>query len=188
MKNKTGGLAAAAAVAVLATACGASTSSSASAPTYTQEVALTQCMRGHGVPDFPDPDSAGGYTLTTNGSIEGAGGAAIDINSGQAQKAYGDCRHVLPGAPSIAQLEQLEQQAQQRRAKELPELLKFSQCMRGHGVPDFPDFGSGGQSPPPGGGAALDPNSPQFKTAEAACQHLLPPGAKISVNASGSAR
>lgn len=188
MKNMTGRLAAAAALAVLATACGGSTSSSAGAPTYAQEVAFAQCMRGHGVPDFPDPNSLGGYTLTNNGSIEGAGGAAVDINSSQAQKAYGDCRHVLPGGPSIEQLEQLEQQAQQRRAKELPELLRFSQCMRGHGVPDFPDLGSSGQSPPPGGGAALDPNTPQFKTAEAVCQHLLPPGAKISVNASGSAQ
>jgi hypothetical protein len=187
MKNMTVGLAAAAALAVLATACGGSTSSSASAPTYAQEVALAQCMRSHGVPDFPDPNSSGSYTLTSNGSIEGAGGAAVDVNSSQAQKAYGDCRHLLPGGPSIAQLEQMEQQAQQRRAKELPELLRFSQCMRGHGVPNFPDFGSS-QSPPPGGGAALDPNTPQFKTAEAVCQHLLPPGAKISVNPSGSAQ
>ena len=52
-------LAAAAAVAVLATACGAAAPSSASPPTYAQELALAQCMRGHGVPGFPDPQASG---------------------------------------------------------------------------------------------------------------------------------
>ena len=68
MNDKTGGnraprragaLAVAAAVAVLATACGGSAPSSASAPTYAQELALAQCMRGHGVPNFPDPRHRG---------------------------------------------------------------------------------------------------------------------------------
>ena len=48
---------------------------SASAPTYAQELALAQCMRGHGVPNFPDPSASGGYTLTSNGSLEGDGAA-----------------------------------------------------------------------------------------------------------------
>ncbi len=71
MNDKTGGnrgprragaLAVAAAVAALATACGGGASSSASAPTYVQELALAQCMRSHGVPNFPDPNASGGYT------------------------------------------------------------------------------------------------------------------------------
>ncbi len=197
MNDKTGGnrgpwrdagaLAVAAAVAVLAAACGSGASSSASAPTYAQEIALAACMRSHGVPTFPDPSASGGYTLTSNGSIEGAGGSAIDINSSQAQAAYGDCRHLIPGGPSISQLEQLQQQEQQRQEQALPMLLKYSQCMRGHGVPSFPDLGSGGQSPPPGKGAVINPNSPQFQAAAAACQHLLPPGAHISVHTNASA-
>jgi len=112
-----GALAVAAAVAMLATGCGVvhislgggSASSSASAPAYAQVLALAQCMRSHGVPSFPDPNASGGYSLTPNGSLEGAGGS-VDIDSSQAQAAYGDCRHVLPGAPSISRLEQLEQQ------------------------------------------------------------------------------
>ena len=62
-RRRAGALAAAAAVAVLATACGGSAPSSASAPTYAQEIALAQCMRGHGVPDFPDPRCIGGLHL-----------------------------------------------------------------------------------------------------------------------------
>jgi hypothetical protein len=186
-RRRAGALAVAAAVAVLATACGGSAPSSASAPTYAQEIALAQCMRGHGVPNFPDPNASGGYTLTSNGSIGGAGGASIDIDSSQAQAAYGECRHLLPGGPSISQLEQDVQQEQQRQEQALPMLLKYSQCMRSHGVPNFPDFGQSDQSPAPGNGAGINPNSPQFQAALTACHHLLPPGAHVSIHTNGSA-
>ena len=204
MNNKTGGnrglrcvgaLAVAAAVAMLVAGCGvhvsfgggSSASSSASAPSYAQELSLAQCMRSHGEPGFPDPNTSGGYTLTSNGSIAGAGGASIDIGSSQAQAAYGDCRHLLPGAPSISQLEQDVLQQQQQQAKALPLLLKYSQCMRSHGVPNFPDLGQSDQSPVPGNGAPINPSSPQFQAASTVCQRLLPAGAHISIHASGSA-
>ncbi len=191
--RRAGALAVAAAVAVLAAGCGVvhislggGSASSSSAPTYAQELALAQCMRGHGVPGFPDPNASGGYTLTPNGSIEGAGGSSIDINSSRAQAAYGDCRHLLSGAPSISQLEQDVQQEQQRQARALPELLKWEQCVRGHGVPDF-NPGLGGQSPAPGNSGAINTNSPQFQAALTACQHLLPPGTHVSIRATRSA-
>ena len=155
MNDKTGGnrgprrvgaLAVAAAVAVLATACsGGSAPPSASAPTYAQVLALAQCMRSHGVPNFPDPDTAGGYALTSTGSIEGAGGSSIDIGSSQVQAAYGDCRH-LPGAPSISRLEREVQQEQQARAQAQPDVLKWEQCMRlliEQGVEIFVEIGPG---------------------------------------------
>jgi hypothetical protein len=94
VRRDAGALAVAAAVAVLATACGGgSASSSASAPTYPQELALTRCMRSHGVPNFPDPATSGGYILTSNGSLEG-NGAAISIDGSQVRAAYGDCLHL----------------------------------------------------------------------------------------------
>lgn len=187
MNDKTGGnrslrragaLAAVAAVAVLAAACGGSAPPSQSAPTYVQVLALTKCMRSHGVPNFPDPDASGGYSLTANGSLTGAGGSSVDINSSQAQAAYGDCRHLLPGGPSISQLEQDEQQEQQQQAKMLPVMLKYVHCMRSHDVPNFPapgqsKFGSGG---PP------NVSSPQYLAAASACQHLLPRGDKVSIS------
>jgi hypothetical protein len=185
-RRRAGGLAVCAAVAVLVTACGGgSAPSSASAPTYAQELALAQCMRGHGVPNFPDPSTSGGYTLTATGSLEGNGGA-ISIDGGQAQAAYGDCRHLLPGGPSIAQLEQDVQQEQQRQEQALPALLKYSQCVRSHGVPNFPDPGQGPQSPAPGRGGAVNLNSPQVQAALSACQHLLPAGAHVSIHTSRS--
>jgi hypothetical protein len=204
MKDKTGGsrhlrragalAVAAAAVATATTACGVHVNfgssggarSSASPPTYAQELALAQCMRGHGVPDFPDPSASGGYTLTSNGSLEG-NGEAVSIESSQVQAAYGDCRHLLPGGPSIAQLEQDVQQEQQRQEQELPAMLKYSQCVRGHGVPDFPDPAQNGQSPRPDAGGAVNLDSPQVQAALSACQHLLPAGAHVSIHTSKSA-
>jgi hypothetical protein len=53
--------------------------------------------------------------------------------------------------------------------------VKFSACMRSHGVPNFPD-------PSPSGGIQLTPAmgikpfSPGFKTAQQACHRLLPGG------------
>jgi hypothetical protein len=186
MNDKTGGnrglrraaaLAVVAAIAVLATACSSSPPSSASAPTYAQVLALAQCMRGHGVPNFPDPDASGDYSLASNGSLKGSGGS-VDINSSQAQAAYGDCRHLLPGGPSISQLEQAEQQEQQQQARMLPLLLKYSECMRSHGVPNFPSPGQSTFGP----GGPPSPKSPQYLAAARACQHELPPGAKVSIS------
>ena len=51
--------------------------------------------------------------------------------------------------------------------------LRFANCMRRHGQPDFPDPSSNG------GGVSfslrgVDPNSPQFQRAENACRELSP--------------
>ena len=187
MNDKTGGnraprhagtMAVVAAVAMLAAACGTSVASAVSAPTYAQVLALAQCMRSHGVPNFPAPNASGGYSLTPNGSLRGANGS-VDINSSQARAAYGDCRHLLPGGPSVSQLEQIEQQEQQRMNQMLPRLLKYSQCMRSHGVLDFP---SPGQSKASTSGAPINPNAPEYLAAARACQYLLPPGVHVSIS------
>ena len=175
--RRAGALAAAAAIAALATACGGSAASSADPPTYAQEIALVGCMRSHGVPNFPDPSAAGGYSLSADGSLVGADGS-VDIDSSQAQTAYGDCRHLLPGGPSISQLEQEVQAEQQAQAQALPLELKYSQCMRSHGVPNFPDpkiiSSSGGSQQVylPG----INPQSPAFRTAAATCGGFGPKG------------
>jgi len=46
--------------------------------------------------------------------------------------------------------------------------LKFSACMRSHGVPNFPDPTSHGPSPT----APVDKRTPAFQTAQQACQSL----------------
>ncbi len=53
--------------------------------------------------------------------------------------------------------------------------LKFANCMRSHGAPNFPDPSAGGgiQISP---GSGLNPQSPAFQAAQKTCGKLLPGG------------
>lgn len=53
--------------------------------------------------------------------------------------------------------------------------LAFSECMRSHGVSNFPDPSAGGGIKVAQGGN-ITPNSPAFKTAQTRCHKLLPGG------------
>jgi hypothetical protein len=61
------------------------------------------------------------------------------------------------------------------------DFLKFSGCMRSHGVPNFPDPGSNGIQFTPGSG--INPASPAFKSAQARCKKLLPGGGPKAASA-----
>ena len=54
------------------------------------------------------------------------------------------------------------------------QLLAFSECMRSHGVPSFPD--PNGQGIHIGPGSGIDPSSPAVKAARSTCAKLLPGG------------
>jgi hypothetical protein len=179
-------LAVVAAVAVLAAACSSAPSSDGS--TTTQEYSLAQCMRSHGVPDFPDPNPAEGFSASSFSS-NGANGT-VDLDSSQVQKAYGSCRHLLADSPNLSQLQQqiqqLQQKEQQKEEQELPVLLKYSQCMQSHGEPDFPDPPGSGQTTVPKGSALINPQSPQYLAAANACRQLLPAGLQIHLGSHAS--
>jgi hypothetical protein len=125
-----------------------------------RKVALrfSRCMRANGVPNFPDPDGSG--------ALQFGSGSGIDPRSPGVQAAMQKCHKDLP-TPHFtpAQL-----QAQKAAA------LRFSQCMRSHGVTNFPDpqFGPGGQAAVKigGPGSGFDPNSPSFQHAMQACASL----------------
>lgn len=51
--------------------------------------------------------------------------------------------------------------------------LKYAQCMRENGLPDFPDPKDGGGGIL-GEGSGIDPESQEFKDAEAKCKQYLP--------------
>src|SRR5262245_3948815 len=59
-------------------------------------------------------------------------------------------------------------------------LVAFSACMRKNGVPKFPDPQVVGRGLRLSFGSenGIDPNAPQFKRAQSACQKLLPNGGK----------
>jgi hypothetical protein len=152
---------------------GGSTSSPEGRPTQQQMVAYAQCMRTHGVPEFPEPDEG---KLLLHSSDHNGHVTGINPESAQFQGAQKACAKLAPNGgkpPSPAEQAKMQEQA-----------LRFSQCMRTHGVPDFPDpefphsgggFGvrihiGGGR----GGPSRIDPSSPQFQAAQKACQSILP--------------
>ncbi|MEN3362704.1 MAG: hypothetical protein V7637_6686 [Mycobacteriales bacterium] len=54
--------------------------------------------------------------------------------------------------------------------------VKYSQCMRAHGVPKFPDPGGNGGIALDAGKLGVDPRSTVFKAAEKACESVRPKG------------
>jgi hypothetical protein len=109
---------------------GGSSSTESDAGTQQKLVAYAQCMRTHGVPDFPDPTSGEGNTK------QAAIRAFKQVSGSQVDAAQTACRHLAPngGQPSRAQI-----------AQRIADLLAFARCMRAHSFPNFPDPTSGGQ-------------------------------------------
>jgi hypothetical protein len=97
--------------------------SSGSSTTQTELLQLAQCMRFHGVPTFPDPSATEG---TLGAMVSSAG---IDVQSPTVQAALAACQQYTP-TQNVTPAQSAAQNAQQ---------LQFAQCMRSHGVPNFPD-------------------------------------------------
>jgi len=124
------------------------------------------CMRQHGITDFPDPSTSGNFQI--QGS-DGPNGSPSDLDPSSAtfQSAQQACNKYLP--------------ANVRNGKPDPQMqqkaLHFSQCMRQHGITDFPDptFQNGGAGIQlnPSTNSDLDPNNPQFQAAQQACASIL---------------
>ena len=109
---------------------GGSSSPESSTSTQQKMVAYAQCMRTHGVPDFPGPTSAGAI------SKEAAVRAFKAVSNSQVETAQTACRHLQPNGGQASQAE---------LARHLSDLLAFARCMRTHGSPNFPDPTSSGQ-------------------------------------------
>ena len=141
---------------------------------FSKALKFSQCMRAHGVPDFPDPkQSSHGSSLT----LRVQRGGDLNPRSAQFMAAQRACRAYAPTPPTnAAPNPQLQQQA-----------LAFAQCMRSHGVPNFPDPKVSGNSLQLGGPSAtgFNPNSPQFQAAQKACQSKLPGAGSKTGGAAG---
>jgi hypothetical protein len=166
-------LAVIAGIALLAAACGGSPGPAA--PTslrqaLQQALAYSQCMRSHGIATFPDPTENNGSTNSngaTHVGVEIAIPDGIDTSSPAYLSANNTCtKQTGYGHASAAQLHQL-----------LTTLLKYSECMRSHGIANFPDpvETSTGVSVKTAG-TGIDPYSPQYKAADKACRALVPAG------------
>jgi hypothetical protein len=117
-------------------ACGGSASKPPLTPASKRAsgLAFSKCMRSHGVPNFPDPNtSGGGFQITVSGGDTHVimGGPGLNIEAPAFQDAQTACQHLLaPGAvlghPAAS-------------AQEVNQALALAKCMRTHGVHNFPD-------------------------------------------------
>lgn len=168
---------------LLTAACGSGTSSSSpssSSPSPTSgtssagtggvsaayasdKLGLARCLRAHGVPNYPDPNASG----------QEPPGAKELIRTPQGQAAVGACS-------SWGNRISNDDAAQNQAA--MGEYVRFAECMRAHGLPDFPDPAyaegrvefvlSASQD-------GFDPHSPQVLAKAHQCESVLPPGSGL---------
>ena len=137
------------------TAAPAGGSGSSGATALTEAVAYAQCIRNHGVPNFPDPvqTPSGGYGYRT---------AGIDPNSAAFQGALQACKALpSPWNSTGQELSPAQQQA----------WLNWARCIRAHGASDFPDPTFSGSEVHDAG---VGSNSPQLHQAMDACESERP--------------
>jgi hypothetical protein len=148
-------------------ACGSSSNSNgrASANGGNSGIKFADCMRSHGVPNFPDPPSGGG-------GIQIPAGSGINPQSPAFQTAQNECMKLLPGGGPL--------HGPTSESRKL-QLLRLARCMRAHGLPTFPDPTSTPPTPGNGLGVAFGGQgsfiavsqtlmqSPAFNAAAAAC-------------------
>lgn len=149
------------------TACGSSssgaTNSSSSGPTQAQiqhfqtdAIKFTDCMRAHGIADFPDPPTI------NNPSSGRAWKSAFANQSPGFAAATAACQHFMPlgdahsqkSAPSRAQI---------------AAMLAFARCIRSHGFASFPDPTSSGITHQMIAAAGINLHQPALRPAADAC-------------------
>ncbi len=147
-------------LALLAAACGGSpashvaqlstsTTQSGSASggsTHEQALAFARCVRAHGVPLWPDPESSGTFDKSklTPGQL--------GVGSSQIAAAERACKSLLPTYSATPQPHIVAQ------------ALRFSQCMRAHGATSFPD--------PESNGAIIIPHAMESSSTYLAALHF----------------
>lgn len=165
------------AAALLLAACGSGSGDgdTAGQPDDAARLAFAKCMRAAGV-DFQETrptGTAGGPTITRVRVPKGIPRAKMD-------RIQADCAKKTGGAPKPPSKEE--------QARFLDQALKFSRCMRAHGV-DLPDpqaSGGGGISirrRGAGTGPAVNLDSPAFQRAQKACASFMPGGSRPAVGA-----
>jgi hypothetical protein len=154
---------------LLAAACASSPATDSSANQQTSQgdqamVSFTQCMRNHGV-QMSDPYHRPGHT-----------GLSIDLpqETAATRPAFTACNHY------IGSLEQAKAAgAAAQSAANIPALTRYAECMRAHDINMLDPTAQGVLSLGDVPGMANNDfgrESPQFRSADTACRHLLPAG------------
>jgi hypothetical protein len=128
-----------------------STPDAGSSPVTTaQLVEFAQCMRAHGIKNFPDPVN-GAFSFSV------VGPHSVDPSSPAFQAAKAACIHLVPG----------EAQRPAARSWAVTAGDKLAACMRSHGFPGFPDPTSQNTFDLP---TSINTNASSYQSAFNTCQ------------------
>lgn len=127
-------------------------------------LAFSRCMRANGVPNFPDLNSSAERIQAgrgPNGQTLAINGVSVDAPAYEAARKA--CRKDTPHIDATpAQTAEFQKKA-----------LKFAECMRSHGIKNYPDpkitIGPGGGQGVNLSGYGLNFSSPAFQSAANAC-------------------
>jgi hypothetical protein len=146
---------------VVIAACGSSRHPAGAGASSGPLLRYAQCMRAHGVPNFPDPSATGGLAIPNGINAESPAFKS-------AEQACASLAGSSGGTVGSSESRNLQ-------------LVALARCMRARGVPDFPDPTS--TPPPPSTGNVIGGNgtylalgtpeqqqSPAYKRAAVACQ------------------
>jgi hypothetical protein len=151
-------------VATLVAACGGGggAHTSSSSKVTSSALAYANCMRSHGVPDFPDPNSQGAFQIRP-----------LKVENGHTTP----IEDLIPGAPALGAAEHVcgpfgsagrqVTAAQEERA--FHEAMRAAVCMRANDVPNYPDPKLVGGSIDQEYNGQFNPDSPAFQRAAAKC-------------------
>ncbi|WP_445152694.1 hypothetical protein [Baekduia sp. Peel2402] len=126
MMNKLQPLAALALVALIGAGCGSDAPTETATTTSTASTKLTardkavkfaECIRAHGVRDFPDPNAKNDFEY------------GVSVSATVWQRATTACKDLQPPGTLSSK----------RSSKQQSASLQFAQCIRDNGVKDFPD-------------------------------------------------
>jgi hypothetical protein len=151
--------------AVALAACGSSDKpKSTSAGLSATMLNYSECMRSHGVSGFPDPSTSQGPNAFGIDGYNFNLPANMNTQSPAYEAAGKTCQHLIsPGSGA----------AHQMPAKARQFAVAHAQCMRDHGVPNFPDPTFSGNSQGitvTSGSPGINPRSPAFQQAEKTCR------------------
>jgi hypothetical protein len=155
------GVASVASTAASTTAAATTTQNGATTPqtgTIASAFAFARCMRSHGIPGWPDPNSHGFFDKS---KLRPLGLSKSRVRALE----DGPCNIPLPSP-----------QAYTITPADRADYLKAASCMRSHGFADFPDPTFPNNNVRLTIPSSIDTNSAKFKSAATTCTKLIRPG------------
>jgi hypothetical protein len=133
---------------------------------------LAQCVREHGVPGLPDPTVENGRLILPDSATD-------NIPEGQGNAAMAACQSIVDRLPSSALGDKGDASRAPLSAADLAKARQLAQCLREHGLTDFPDPGADGVFDLTGTSMANEGKSDRMRVAFDACKQYDVPGIQL---------